>query len=489
MKNHKILAFLTAIVLVATSCNHQVESPQLVDKFPPIYPDYVGVTVPASIAPLNFNLQVEDYDRLDVLISGKGSESIHLNAEDVSIPGDEWKNLLKNNIGGKLIVTVCVKKNNKWTQYKSFPIYVSQYPIDYGLVYRLLAPGYEIYSKMGIYQRELSSFKQTALYENSMVYGSCVNCHSFNKTNPNFFSLHFRGSNGATYVCENQKTAFLNTKTDSTIGSFVYPYWHPSGKYIAYSVNTTRQVFHTARDKRIEVIDLASDIIVYNPETNETIISPELKTDDFETFPAFSPDGKTLYFCSARKKELPKEYEDVKYSLCKISFDPATGTLGKTVDTLISANKTNKSIVFPRPSFDGKYLMFTMIDYGNFSIWHKEADLWLYNIKDGTYRKLDEVNSNDTESYHNWSSNSHWFVFSSRRGGGLYTRLYIASIDDNGKISKPFMLPQEKPYTYYDRLIYSYNIPEFVSSPVKIDKQELIRKLSSKERKQVNIKN
>ena len=200
---------------------------------------------------------------------------------------------------------------------------------------------------------------------------------------------------------------------------------------------------------------------------------------------SFSPDGRTLYFCSAGQKEMPVRYKDVKYSLCSIAFHPEDGTFGDRIDTLISARTLDKSISFPKPSFDGKYLMFTLSDYGNFSIWHKEADLWLLDLKTGTYRNLEEVNSDDTESYHNWSSNSHWFVFSSRRGDGLYPRLYISSVDGQGRIGKPFLLPQQDPYTFYDQLIYSYNVPEFVSAPVQWDKREMAKGLMSKERVKV----
>lgn len=64
-------------------------------------------------------------------------------------------------------------------------------------------------------------------------------------------------------------------------------------------------------------------------------------------------------------------------------------------------------------------------------------------IEKQTFYPIDEVNSDDTESFHNWSSNSHWFVFSSRRDNGLYTYLYIAGVDADGKVTKPFMLPQK----------------------------------------------
>ena len=140
-------------------------------------------------------------------------------------------------------------------------------------------------------------------------------------------------------------------------------------------------------------------------------------------------------------------------------------------------------------TYDGKYIMFTLSDYGNFSIWHKEADLWLLDLTSGDLRKLSEVNSDDTESFHNWSSNSRWFVFSSRRGDGLYTRLYLASMDENGKISKPFLLPQQDSETYYDRSVYSYNVPDFVNAPILLDTKVFEKRITSKERIQVQVGN
>ena len=211
--------------------------------------------------------------------------------------------------------------------------------------------------------------------------------------------------------------------------------------------------------------------------------------DRFETFPAFSPDGRTLYFCSAEAKKIPEEYKEIRYNLCSIDFDPSTGTFGSRIDTLVNAEALGKSVSFPRPSYDGKYIMFTLSDYGNFSIWHKEANLWLLDLTSGDLRELSEVNSDDTESFHNWSSNSRWFVFSSRRGDGLYTRLYLASMDENGKISKPFLLPQEDPETYYDRSVYSYNVPDFVNAPILLDTKVFEKRITSKERIQVQVGN
>jgi len=487
MKNlFYILVLLSAVL---TGCQKTVKSPVRINDFPKIYPDYTDVTVPSTIAPLNFRIAEGKQDLIDVVATGKQKGSIHVqDKEVVQFQESEWHQLLSDNKNSDIEVVVSIKTQDGWQQYKPFAIHVSPYPIDYGLAYRMIAPGYEVYSKMGIYQRNLSNFDQQAIVENTLIPGMCVNCHAFNQNNPAEMNLHIRGEHGATMLQINGNMELFNTKTDSTISACVYPYWHPSGKYIAYSVNATKQAFHEVHDERIEVFDQASDIVVYDLAHNQLLSCPQLRTDNFETFPVFSPDGNTLYFCSAQKvQNIQTDYKKIKYSLCKITFDPASGTFGDKVDTLISAAKTGKSISFPRPSFDGKYVMFTQFDYGNFSIWHREADLYLLNLKDTTSRPLKEVNSDNTESFHDWSSNSHWFVFSSRRDDGLYTRLYIASIDDNGQVTKPFLLPQKDP-KLYDVSLFSYNVPEFITSPVKLSANELEKKLLTEKPKQMLYK-
>jgi hypothetical protein len=448
----------------------------------------VDVTIPATIAPLNFTVNAEKFDLIDVEVTGQIKGSLHVqDNEIIQFPETDWRRLLSDNKGANLQIVVSLKLNGAWKQYKTFPIHISSYSIDYGLVYRMIAPGYEVYSKMGIYQRNLSSFEQQPIIENTLIPGTCVNCHAFNKNNPAYMSFHIRGNHGATVMQQNGKMEMYTTKTDSTISSCVYPYWHPSGNYIAYSVNKTSQGFHEVRNERVEVFDQASDVVVYNVKTNELLTCSLLKTDAFETFPVFSSDGNTLYFCSSKKQNIQTGYKKIKYSLCKIAFNPEKGTFGDKVDTLISASQTGKSISFPRPSFDGKFLMYTQFDYGNFSIWHREADLYLMTLKDGSTRPLNEVNSKETESFHDWSSNSHWFVFSSRRGDGLYTRPYLSSVDDNGMATKPFLLPQKDPRSY-DASLFSYNVPEFVTSPVKVNVRELEKRALLKERKQMVYK-
>ena len=335
---------------------------------------------------------------------------------------------------------------------------------------------------MGIYERNLSNYKEKALIENTQFDG-CVNCHAYNRGNPDNYSLHIRGSHGATLLKLEGEMEAYNTKTDSTIGFCVYPYWHPGGDYIAYSSNNTRQGFHVLQDKLIEVFDLDSDLQVYDIINNTLISAPAIKDKNvWETFPAFSADGKTLYFCAATPRPIPSEVDQIRYNLCKVDFDPVTGRIGSQIDTVIFAEEMGKSISFPKPSYDGKYLVYTLSDYGNFSIWHNEADLWILDLATGETRPMTKANSSDTESYHGWSSNSRWLMFSSRRDDGLYTRIFFTHIDEEGRESKPFMLPQKHPLHYYNHQNRSYNVPEFVTGPVDMDRIDAERKINSNER-------
>jgi hypothetical protein len=319
---------------------------------------------------------------------------------------------------------------------------------------------------MGIYERELGSFRQRALLENTRFAG-CVNCHASFRGDPSAFTVHIRGEHGATLLTRDGEIKAYDTKTDSTLGFCVYPYWHPSGNYIAYSTCSTRQSFHAQPDKLIEVFDLDSDVQIYDVVHNQIITAPQIKRHGiWETFPVFSADGRTLWFTAADEVEIPRGLPDVHYNLYRVSFDPETGTIGREVELVLAAADFKGSICFPRPSYDGKYLMFTLCDYGTFPIWHHEADLWLLDLATGETRRMDEVNSSDTDSYHNWSANSRWFVFSSRRGDGLFTRLYIAHFDENGVAGKPFLLPQRDPKNYDEDLFRSYNVPEFTTGPV-----------------------
>ena len=477
---NRFLCFVMVLLTLA-SCSPRERNATQVQGLPEIWPDYVGVTVPATIAPLDFTLP--GADALDVLVTAPDGTTLRSGGKTATRFSERgWKSLLQRSAGDSLLVAVSGLFDGVWRRYEPFRVYISPDEIDYGLTYRLIEPGYQIYSHMGVYERELGSFRQRALLENTRFAG-CVNCHASFRGDPSAFTLHIRGAHGATLLTRDGEIKAYDTKTDSTLGFCVYPYWHPSGNYIAYSTNNTRQGFHAQPDKLIEVFDLDSDIQVYDVVRNQVITAPQIKRPGiWETFPVFSADGRSLWFTAAVQVEIPGELPQSRYSLLKVSFDPETGTIGQDVETVLDAADFNGSICFPRPSYDGKYLMFTLCDYGTFPIWHHEADLWLLDLATGETRRMDEVNSPDTDSYHNWSVNSRWFVFSSRRGDGLFTRLYIAHFDENGVAGKPFLLPQRDPKNYDEDLFRSYNVPEFTTGPVPFNSIQAQQAINSPDR-------
>ena len=471
-------------VLLLMACTETVSDAKQEAEQPRIYPDYVGVTVPVNIAPLCFNMADETTLRIDAVVTDSHGGSLHAQGEEsADFDIDEWHTLLSQNRGDSLSVVVSAKYEDGWHTYKPFSIYVSPDSIDYGLCYRLIEPGYEVWSKMGIYERDLSSFEERPLIENTQFEG-CVNCHA----------TLLRKDYGPV-------TAY-DTKTDQTLGLCVYPYWHPSGRYIAYSTNKTNQLFHSAGKNRVEVFDTASDLQVYDVEKNELLLSPLLKQDSvYETYPVFSADGRSLYFCSSTGSgtvsvtglgigsgTVESGLNSLRYNLCRIDFNPETGRFGERVDTIVNAASQQKSVSFPRPSYDGRFLCYTLSDYGQFSIWHHEADLWLLDLTTGQSRLMDGANSEDTESFHNWSTNSRWLVVSSRRDDGLFTRPYFCHVDTDGKVTKAFMLPQRNPRQFYRGRFMSFNVPDFITAPTRFDSHQAAKAINDAYRKNFGVR-
>jgi len=484
-----VTLFCVTLSCMLISCTEKVENAVQVGRFPEIYPDYIDTTIPADIAPLDFNLSDENIDLMDVTVRGSKGGEMHVQGEWADFDIDEWHNITKANKGGTLSFTVCAKKDGKWMQYKDFSISVSNDDIvDWGITYRRIAPGYEVGGDIGIYQRDLHSFSEYPIMTETAVPGRCMNCHTPNRNDASLFTMQIRGEGGGTLIQRDGKQYWYNTKTDSTKAAGSYAYWHPEGRYCAYATNAVWQAFFVGTGQRIEVYHTFSDIVVLDTKTNELITAPQLQTGDQEIFPAFSADGKWLYYSTSKQCKVPDEYEKVKCSLCRIPFDAATGSFGETVDTLLNGPAADKTFLLARPSYDEKWLMYCQAERSNFTIAQKSADLCMMNLQTGETRVMDELNSNDTESYHNWSTNSKWVMFVSKREDGMYAQLFFAHIDEDGKASKPFLLPQRNPRKFYTDIMDSYNVPEFTRTKVDYNIGEGIRKVSSGERIPVKVR-
>lgn len=466
---------LLGLLFALSSCVSKPKDVKLYDVLPPIYPDYTDITIPQNMAPLNFLLR-EDVDAAEVVVSC-GSESIQVNSDNNKICFDinEWKEFLVKSTGRQVAVTVTARVGGKWIQYITFHWQVVADKVDPYLTYRLIEPDYEIYNNLQLRERCVENFNERAICDHNMVGNRCMNCHVFGNQKPNLSMMYVRGKGGGAVLNRKGRLRKLDIKTGDMVSPSVYAGFSKSGRYVVFSCNVIVPAFHSFTDKRLEVYDSKSDVYVADIDRDKILRCKLLSDSDvLETFPTFSSDGKAIYFCSAPKLKLPEHLKELRYSLCRIAFDEKKGTFGNKVDTIYNARVHGKSVCHPRVSPDGKFLLYTVADYGTFPIWHREADLQMMNLKTGTTDNLNLVNSNRSDTYHSWSSNSRWFVFASKRDDGLYGKPYFCYVDRQGYARKPFVLPQADP-DFYDENLKSFNIPDLGRGKLPFDVMDIER--------------
>ncbi|MDZ7262466.1 MAG: cytochrome C biosynthesis protein [candidate division KSB1 bacterium] len=443
---------------------------------PRINPDYTGLIIPPNIAPLNFRV-FEPLDQAVLKIASNSGDTIHLKSHDGTfrIPIKAWKRLLNQNRGQSLTMQIHLQKDGQWQTFRPIVNRIAKEPIDPYLAYRLINPAYSLYTVMGLYQRNLETFEQKPILVNRLTQDNCMNCHNFKNNDPAFMLMHLRGGPAAGTLIQYQGEIHkVNTATEFNKAG-AYPSWHPNGNIIAFSVNTLTMFFHAVGESR-DVLDSGSDLVLYWVDKNMITTGPGIANPErMETFPCWSPDGRYLYFCAADKLERyvshrnGKEdllWETIRYDLMRIAYNAETNTWGQP-ETVLSAYEADGSITMPRISPDGRFLMFTKAAYGNFPVYLKSADLYLIDLKNMEYKPL-ECNSDQTESFHSWSSNGRWFVFSSKRQDGFCARPFFSYLNQDGIASKPFLLPQEDP-AFYDEFLKTYNVPELIREPIQVN--------------------
>ncbi len=492
----KILSLWGLVLLLLTSCSSPSIPSDAIQTGanPNIFPDYNGVTIPSNLCPTNFMLP--DCEEAVARLSFGDISFTYGDDNKIIIDEDEWQELRSAAIGNDkgIKVEVYGKKDGKWLCYKSFPIYVAKDSIDSYISYRLIEPSYTAYEDIVIVQRNMTNYEESDIYNNQLIQteekGQCINCHSFQNYGTDNMLFHMRQYQGGTMIVHNGELSKVDLKTDSTISAGVYPSWHPTADLVAFSTNTTRQIFHTIDKAKIEVFDTESDLILYDVKKNE-ITTISNNPTELECFPTWSPDGKTLYYTSAhfeytdstgKEKQMIDRFREVKYNIYSRSFDLATHKFGEP-QLVFDAASIGKSATLPRISPDGKYIAFAIGNYGCFHVWHRDADVCIAPLppKGGVIVQRNAplgdggLNSPESESYPSFSSNGRWIMTASRRDDGNYTRPYISYFDANGKCHKAFAVPQKGPERNA-LLLRSYNRPEFMKQKVKVTPQQFATK-------------
>lgn len=474
------------LILIAAACSPAPDRPfeaVSAGRAPKIVPDYASVTIPPNIAPLNFSVDEGGKGTVAVFrASGGDSVTVRSRSTVIRVPEKRWKRLLASAAGGSLEIDVFVRlESGAWTRFETVRNAVSSDSIDGFLTYRKLGPLYNLYTRMGIHQRNLETFEEKLVLNSRLAGDACMNCHTFHRGGTDRWLLHLRGGPGTSMLLTvDGRTRRVDTRTALNKAPAAYSAWHPSGEKIAFSVSQLLLFFHATGENR-DVLDRSSDILVYDIRTN-TVSAAAADTNRMEIWPDWSPDGRALYYCSAPRLETyvnppgsdePFAYDRIRYDLMRIPYDPESGAWGKP-ETVLSAADADASVLEPRVSPDGRFILATVSAYSQFPIYLRSADLALVDLRTGQWRRLSEANSDRAEGFHSWSSNGRWIVFASKRADGLFSRPYFCHVDPAGAASRPFVLPQEDPL-FYGTFLENYNAPEMSVDPITVSPRALSR--------------
>ncbi|MBI5833439.1 MAG: PD40 domain-containing protein [Armatimonadetes bacterium] len=454
-------------------------------RAPRLEPDYTDLVIPPNIAPLNFMVVESGRRYLARLTDGQGRTVAASSRNGVMIfPLKGWHRLLAANRGRELRLDVWARADDgRWNRYQPVRQTVAAEPVENYLAYRRFRPFYDSSGPMGIYQRDLRGFDETAIATRDDIGDGCLNCHSFHDRRADSFVFHTRLFPGdpAMVVVRGSQAQAADTRVGGSGPPAGYSSWHPNGQTIAFSRNRILQYYPQA-DRAKAALDVASSLAVYTVATGQVTVPPEINPPGrLPTFPCWSADGRWLYFATAPRLWPESSYmpvaqqKNLRYDIARAAYDQATGRFGSP-ETVVSARTVGGSALEPRISPDGRFLLFCLCEAGTFPVFQERSDLYLLDLtRPGAQPvALESTAPTRHDSWHSWSGNSRWIVCASKRDNNLLARPYLRYVDAAGVASKPFVVPRSDP-RLHERETCTFNVPELVDGPIRVGRTAVRR--------------
>jgi len=313
----------------------------------------------------------------------------------------------------------------------------------------------------------------------------CGNCHSFSADGCVMgMDVDYANDKGSYALTPVSRKIVLDDRNIITWGDYrredgratfgLLSQVSPDGRY-AISTVKDRSVFIPMPDLAFSQLffPIQGILAVYDRQT-ETFAALDGADDPAycQSNPAWSPDGRFIVFARApahrlkhtrdtRKVLLTAEEcrefvtggEVFQYDLYRVPFNAGKG--GRA-EPLPGAAEDGISEYFPKVSPDGRWIVFCKAF--SFMLLQPDSELHIMPAKGGQPRRM-RCNRSRMNSWHSWSPNSRWLVFTSKHFSP-YTQLLLAHVDAEGRSSPPVLLEH---FTAPDR---AANIPEFVHPSV-----------------------